>query len=138
LDPGIAGSVGAALWCLYRFEALGRELPPGQSHPSRGTHRGRATAWHGLVRAWHAAAVVLSGASACLLAGLALAALARPHPLAAALYCAVCAAVLALLLAVETLDAAYRSRLQREAANRRRRRSVRTLMRAGPPSVLPF
>ena len=131
MDPGIAGAVGAALWCLVRFQQLERESPS----PSR---RSAAARLRSGTRAWAASAVVICGTGACFLAAFALAMMVRPDPVVAILYCALCATVLALLLAVEALHHAYRVQSQREAAARRRRRaSVRTIMRAGPPSRVP-
>jgi hypothetical protein len=130
MDPGIAGSVGAALWCLHRFQDLDRERAGPRRSPAA-RRRGRALVWA-------AAATILAGAGACVLAGCAFAALARPHPVAAGLYLAICVAVLGLVLAVEATTFAYRIQLRRDAAKRRRRISVRTLMRAGPPSEAPL
>jgi hypothetical protein len=46
--------------------------------------------------------------------------------------------LLVLVLAVEVLALATRSRIARESARRQRRISVRTLMRAGPQSESPL
>ena len=130
MDPGVAGSVGAALWCLVRFQHLERERP--------GSRRGLATRPRGSALRWAGASVILGGAAACLIAGSAFAALARPHPVAAVLYGALCVLVLALLVTVEALTFAYRLQSRKEAAKRRRRTSVRTLMRGGPISEVPL
>jgi uncharacterized membrane protein YfcA len=130
MDPGVAGSVAAALWCLVRFQLLERERP--------GPRRSLATRLRGSALRWAGAAVMLGGAAACLIAGCAFAALARPHPVAALLYCALCVLVLALLVTVEALTLAYRLQARKEAAKRRRRASVRTLMRGGPISEVPL
>jgi hypothetical protein len=131
MDPGIAGSVGAALWCLVRFQQLERESPS----PSR---RSAPARLRSSTLGWAASGVVISGTAACFMAAFALAMMVRPDPVAAILYCALCTTVLALLLIVEALHHAYRVQSQREAAARRRRRaSVRTIMRTGPPSQVP-
>jgi hypothetical protein len=87
---------------------------------------------------WSAVAVVLSGAGACLLAGCAFAAAARPNPTAAVLYTAICTGVLGLVLAVEALILAHRAQATKEAAKRERKASLRTLMRAAPHSQARF
>ena len=130
MDPGVAGSVGAALWCLVRFQHLERERP--------GSRRSPAARLRGSALRWAGAAVILGAAAACLIAGCAFAALARPDPVAAALYCTLCVVVLALFTTVEALSFAYRLQARKEAAKRRRRTSVRTLMRGGPISEVPF
>ena len=130
MDPGVAGSVGAALWCMVRFQHLERERP--------GPRRSPAARFRAAALRWAGASVILGGAAACLVAGASFAAAARPHPVAALLYCALCAGVLVLLLAVEGLTAAYRYQARKEAAKRRRRASVRTLMRGGPISESPL
>jgi hypothetical protein len=130
MDPGIAGSVGAALWCLRRLNQLERSRT--------GSRRGSAARLRSLAMSWAAVAVILSGAGACLLTGAAFATAARTGAVAAVLYTAICAGVLLLVLAVEALSlAAYRRSLQ-EALTRRRRISVRTLMRVGPQSQAPL
>jgi hypothetical protein len=129
MDPGVAGSVGAALWCLRRLNQLERERI--------GSRRGLAAHLRSLAMAWAAAGVILSGAGACLLTGAAFAAAARLGATAAALYTATCAGLLILLLAVELLAFATRCRTAREAARRERRISARTLMRTGPQSESP-
>jgi hypothetical protein len=130
MDPGIAGSIGAALWCLCRFNLLERSRV--------GSRRGRAVQLRATAMSWAAAAVILSGASACLLAGCAFAAASRPNPTAAILYTAVCAGVLGLVLAVEALVLAHRAQATKEAAARQRKASLRTLMRAAPHSQARF
>lgn len=132
MDPGIAGSVGAALWCVVRFQQLERERPSTSRRSAAARLRSSALAWA-------ASAVIISGAGACFMAAFALIMMVRPDPVAAILYSALCATVLALLLIVEALHHAYRVQSQREAATRRRRRaSVRTIMRTGPPSQVPL
>ena len=84
MDPGIAGCVGAALWCLRRFNRLDCERT--------GSRRGPAAALRSLAKSWAAVAVILSGAGACLLTGAAFAAAARLGAVAAVLYILVCAA----------------------------------------------
>jgi hypothetical protein len=130
MDPGIAGSVGAALWCLCRFNLLERSRV--------GSRRGRAARLRSLAMSWAAVAVILSGASACLLAGAAFAVAARPNPTAAVLYTAICAGVLGLFVVIEALTLAYRAHAAKEAAKRERRASLRTLMRAAPHSQARF
>jgi hypothetical protein len=130
MDPGIAGSVGAALWCLYRFQHLDRERP--------GSRRSAATRLWGRAVAWAGASAILGGTGVCFLAGCAFAAMARPHPVAATLHLAICAAMLVLILILEALTFAYRLQSHREAAKRRRRAWRRTLMRAGPASEAPL
>jgi hypothetical protein len=130
MDPGIAGSVGAALWCLCRFNLLERSRV--------GSRRGRAARLRATAMSWSAVAVVLSGAGACLLAGCAFAAAARPNPTAAVLYTAICTGVLGLVLAVEALILAHRAQATKEAAKRERKGSLRTLMRAAPHSQARF
>jgi hypothetical protein len=70
--------------------------------------------------------------------GAAFAAAAQLGLLAAVLYTAICAGLLALLLTVEALALAYRMQAAKEIARRRRRASVRTLMRLGPHSQAPL
>jgi hypothetical protein len=130
MDPGIAGSVGAALWCLCRFNLLERSRV--------GSRRGRAARLRATAMSWSAVAVVLSGAGACLLAGCAFAAAARPNPTAAVLYTAICTGVLGLVLAVEALILAHRAQATKEAVKRERKASLRTLMRAAPHSQARF
>jgi uncharacterized membrane protein YfcA len=130
MDPGIAGSVGAALWCLYRFQHLERERP--------GSRRSAAARLRRPAVAWAAASAILGGAGVCFLAGCAFVAMARPHPVAATLYLATCAAMLVLILVLEALTFAYRLQFHREAEKRRRRAWRRTLMRAGPASEAPL
>jgi len=126
MDPGLAGTLATAVWCLHRFYRLERE------HVAR---RGPAARLRALALSWCTAAVVLSGASACIVAA---ARVASPGAAAAAatLYLGGCALALGLLIAVEGLVAAYRLRRARDAAVGERRRSVRTLMRAAPDSEL--
>ena len=130
MDPGIAGSVGAAFWCLRRFNQLERERT--------GSRRGPAARFRSLAMSWAAVAVILSGAGACVLTGAAFAAAARLGAVAAVLYILVCAGVLILVLAIEALALASRARSAQESARRRRKVSVRTLMRAGPQSQSPL
>jgi hypothetical protein len=130
MDPGIAGSVGAAFWCLRRFNQLERSRSSAR--------RGPSARLRSLAMSWAAVAVILSGAGACLLTGAAFAAAARPGALAAVLYTVVCAGVLILVLAIEALALASRIRSAQESARRRRQASVRTLMRAGPQSQSPL
>lgn len=130
MDPGIAGSVGAALWCLCRFNQLERSRI--------GSRRGRAARLRAAAMSWSAAAAILSGAGACLLAGCAFAAAARPNPTAAVLYAATCAGLLGLVFAVEALILAHGMQATKEAAKRERKASLRTLMRAAPDSQARF
>jgi len=130
MDPGIAGSVGAALWCLTRFNVLERERIA--------SRRGSAARLRRIVISWAGTGAILSGAGTCLLIGAAFAAAAQAGLLAAALYTAICAGVLALVVVVEALAFAYRAEAARESARRRRKTSVRTLMRAAPHSQAPF
>jgi hypothetical protein len=130
MDPGIAGSVGAALWCLRRLNQLERERV--------GSRRGPAARLRSLAMSWAAVAVILSGAGACLLTGAAFTAAARLGAAAAVLYTVICAGVLVLVLAIEALSLAARVRTARESARRQRKMSVRTLMRAGPQSQSPL
>lgn len=130
MDPGIAGSVGAALWCLCRFNLLERSRI--------GSRRGHAARLRATAMSWAATAVILSGAGACLLAGCTFAAAARPNPTAALLYTAICAGVLGLLVAVEAMVLAHRAQATKEAARRSRKASLRTLMRAAPHSQARF
>jgi hypothetical protein len=129
MDPGIAGSVGAALWCLRRFSELERERV--------GSRRGRAARLRSLAMSWAAVGVIASGAGACFATGAAFAAVVRLDFFAPVLYTVICAGVLALLLAIEALTVATRVQAARESALRRMA-SVRTLMRAGPQSQSPL
>jgi len=130
MDPGIAGSVGAALWCLRRLNQLEREHV--------GSRRGPAARLRSLAMSWAAVAVILSGAGACLLTGAAFTAAARLGAAAAVLYTVICAGVLVLVLAIEALSLAARVRTARESARRQRKMSVRTPMRAGPQTQSPL
>jgi len=129
LDPGIAGTLAAAVWCLYRCHRLDLE------HVAR---RGRAARLRTLAVSWSATGVVVAGAAACAVAASALGGALTRDPAAAMLYLGACAAALLVLAIVEGLTLAFRLRLAREAARRRARRmSVRTLMRNAPHSQSP-
>jgi hypothetical protein len=133
LDPGIAGTLAAAVWCLHRFHRLDLE---------RVARRGPAARLRALAIAWSATGVVVAGASACAVTAAALGgATARAvstDTAAALLYLGACALTLALLAVVEGLTLAFRVRLARETARKRARRmSVRTLMRTAPNSQSP-
>jgi hypothetical protein len=130
MDPGIAGSVGAALWCLTRFNVLERERSAAR--------RGSAARLRRVAVSWAGAGAILSGAGTCLLIGAAFATAAQLGLLAPVLYTAICVGVLALVIVIETLTFAYRAEAARESARRRRKTSVRTLMRAAPHSQTPF
>jgi len=130
MDPGIAGSVGAALWCLTRFNVLERER--------LASRRSSAARLRRVTVSWAGAGAILSGAGTCLLIGAAFAATAHPGLVAPVLYTAICVSVLALVVVIEALTFAYRAEATRESARRRRRTSVRTLMRAAPHSQAPF
>lgn len=130
MDPGIAGSLGAALWCLARFNVLERERPA--------SRRGRATRLRRAAIAWSGAGAILAGAGTCIAIGTAFAAAAQLGSAAPALYTVTCAGVLALVVVVETLTLFYRAQAAKEVDRRRRRRSVRTMMRVGPPSQAPL
>jgi hypothetical protein len=130
MDPGIAGSVGAALWCLTRFNVLERERLVSRRGPAARLRR-TAISWAG-------AGAILSGAGTCLLIGAAFAAAAQFGLVAPVLYTAICVGVLALVVVIEALTLAYRAEAARESARRRRKTSVRTLMRAAPHSQAPF
>lgn len=135
MDPGVAGSVGAALWCLYRFEELARQRPALETAASR--RAGGAAALRRLTAAWAAAAVVLNGSGACLAAAFSLAVLASPQLAAAIAYSAICTFALAVLLIVETLNAIYRVRLSGEA-RASARQAARALGRGARASRLPL
>ena len=129
MDPGIAGTLAAAVWCLHRFHRLDLE------HVAR---RGRAARLRALALSWSATGVVVAGAcaaTAAALGGLAT----RDAAAAALLYLGACAAALLMLAIVEGLTLAFRLRLAREAARKlARRMSVRTLMRTAPNSQSPL
>jgi len=131
LDPGIAGTLAAAIWCLHRFHRLGLE------HVAR---HGRAARLRGLALSWSATGVVVAGACACAATAAALGGLAtRDAAAAALLYLGACAAALLMLAIVEGLTLAFRLRRAREAARKlARRMSVRTLMRTAPNSQSPL
>lgn len=135
MDPGVAGSVGAALWCLYRFEELARQRCALETAASR--KAGGAAALRRLTAAWAAAAVVLNGSGACLAGAFSLAALASPQLAAAIAYSAICVGVLAILLVVEMLNAIYRIRLNGEA-RATTRGAARPLGRGARASRLPL
>lgn len=130
MDPGIAGSLGAALWCLTRFNVLERERLASRRGPAARLRRA-ATSWAG-------AGAILSGAGTCIATGAAFAAAAQRGLAAPALYTAICAGLLALVVIVEALTLLYRVHAAKDAARRQRRTSVRTLMRLGPPSQAPL
>jgi hypothetical protein len=130
LDPGIAGTLAAAVWCLHRFHRLDLELV---------ARRGRAARLRALAVSWSATGVVVAGASACAVAAATLGGAVTRDPAAAMLYLGACAAALLVLAVVEGLTAAFRLRLAKEAARKRARRmSVRTLMRTAPNSQSPL
>ena len=130
MDPGIAGTLAAAVWCLHRFHRLDLEQV---------ARRGRAARLRALAVSWSATGVVVAGASACAVGAAALGGAMNRDPAAATLYLGACAATLLVLAIVEVLTAAFRLRLAREAARKRARRmSVRTLMRAAPNSQSPL
>jgi hypothetical protein len=130
MDPGIAGSLGAALWCLTRFNGLERERLAARGGSAARLRRA-ATSWAGL-------GAILAGAGTCLALGAAFAAAAHAGLAPALLYTAICAANLALVLAVEAFALAYRVQAAKEIARRRRKTSLRTLMRLGPQSQAPL
>jgi fatty acid desaturase len=130
MDPGIAGSLGAALWCLTRFNVLERERIASRRGPAARLRRA-AIAWAG-------AAAILAGAGTCIAVGAAFAATAQLGLAAPALYTAICAGLLVLVLVVEALTLLYRMHTARELARRRRRTSMRTMMRLGPHSQAPL
>ena len=130
MDPGIAGSVGAALWCLTRFNVLERERIV--------SRRGSAARLRRVAVSWAGTGAILSGAGTCLLIGAAFATAAQLGLLAPVLYTAICVGVLALVVVIEALTFAYRAEAARESTRRRRKTSVRTLMRAAPHSQAPF
>jgi hypothetical protein len=130
MDPGVAGSLGAALWCLTRFNGLERERLTARRGPAARFRRA-AISWAGF-------GAILSGAGTCLALGTAFAAAAQPGVTAPLLYTAVCAGNLALVLVVEASTLAYRVQAAKEVARRRRKTSVRTLMRLGPHSRAPL
>lgn len=129
MDPGVAGSLGAALWCLARFNVLERERPASRRGPAARLRRA-AIAWSG-------AGAILAGAGTCIAVATAFAAAAQLGPAAPALYTATCAGLLALVVVIEALTLLYRARAAKDV-DRRRRRSVRTMMRVGPPSQAPL
>jgi hypothetical protein len=130
LDPGIAGTLAAAVWCLHRFHRLDLEHVP---------RRGRAARLRALALSWSATGVVAAGASAGAVAAATLGAFTRDPAAAAMLYTGACATALLVLAIVEGLTLAFRLRLAREAARKRARRmSVRTLMRIAPDSQSPL
>lgn len=130
MDPGIAGTLAAAVWCLHRFHRLDLE------HVAR---RGRAARLRTLARSWSATGVLVAGACACAVTAAALGAMASRDAAAALLYLGACAAALLVLAIVEGLTLAFRLRLAHEAARKRARRmSVRTLMRTAPNSQSPL
>jgi len=129
LDPGIAGTLAAAVWCLHRFLRLDLE------HVAR---RSRAARLRALASSWSATGVVVAGGSACAVTAAALGGAATRGVASAILYLGACATTLLVLAIVEGLTAAYRLRLAREASRRyARRMSVRTLMRTAPDSRSP-
>jgi NAD/NADP transhydrogenase alpha subunit len=129
LDPGIAGTLAAAVWCLHRFLRLDLEHVP---------RRSRAARLRALALYWSATGVVIAGASACAVTAAALGGAATRESAAAILYLGACALTLALLAIVEALTAAFRLGLARDAARKRARRmSLRTLMRTAPDSRSP-
>jgi hypothetical protein len=130
MDPGIAGSLGAALWCLTRFNVLERERLAARRGPAARLRRA-AISWAGL-------GAILSGAGTCVALGAAFAAAAQSGLAAPLLYTAVCVGNLALVLAVEISTLVYRVQAAKEIARRRRKTSVRTLMRLGPHSRAPL
>jgi len=130
LDPGIAGTLAAAVWCLHRHHRLGREHAP---------RRSRAARLRELALSWSATGVVLAGGSACAVTAAALAVTASRDAAAAALYIGGCATALLVIGIVEALTLAFRLRLARDAAKKyARRMSVRTLMRTAPNSQSPI
>jgi hypothetical protein len=131
LDPGIAGTLAAAVWCLHRFHRLDVEQV---------ARRSRAARLRALAISWSATGVVVAGACACAATAAALGGLAtRDAAAAAILYLGACAATLLVLAIVEGLTLAFRLRLAREAARKHARRmSVRTLMRTAPNSQSPL
>lgn len=130
MDPGIAGSLGAALWCLTRFNLLERER--------LASRRGTAARLRRAAIAWAGAGAILGGAGTCIALGAAFAAAAHPGPVAPVLYTSICASLLTLVVIVELLTLRCRMQAAKETARRRRRRSVRTMMRLGPPSEAPL
>jgi NAD/NADP transhydrogenase alpha subunit len=134
LDPGIAGTLAAAVWCLHRFHRLDLEHVP---------RRSRAARLRALAISWSATGVVVAGTAACATTaaafGGAMTRAVSTDAAAAVLYLGACALALALLAIVEGLTLAFRLRLARDAARKRARRmSVRTLMRTAPDSQSPF
>lgn len=130
MDPGIAGSVGAALWCLTRFNVLERERLV--------SRRGPAARLRRVAISWAGSGAILAGAGTCLLVGAAFGAAAQLGLVAPVLYTAICAGVLGLVVVIEALTLAYRAKAASEPSRRRRKTSVRTLMRAAPHSQAPF
>ena len=129
MDPGIAGTLAAAVWCLHRFHRLDLE---------RVARRGRAARLRALAVAWSATGVVVAGASACGVTAAALGGAATRGSAAAMLYLAACVTTLLVLAVVEALTVAFRLRLARGVSRRHARRmSVRTLMRTAPNSQSP-
>jgi len=130
LDPGIAGTLAAAVWCLHRFHRLDLE---------QAARRGRAARLRALATSWSATGVVVAGASACAVIAAALGSAAARSAAAPILYLVACAATLLMLAIVEGLTDAFRARLARDATRKRARRmSVRTLMRTAPNSRSPL
>ncbi len=129
MDPGIAGTVAAAAWCLRRFHRLHGEHVPRRSGAAR---------LRSIALSWCAIGVMLAGASSCAVTAAAMSAAAVAGMAAGVLYLSGCASALTLLAIVEGWVLAYRTRLVRDAAKRRgRRMSVRTLMRTAPHSRSP-
>ena len=150
MDPGIAGTVAAAAWCLRRFHRLhGEQLDRlagigagaklGQAlHGENVPRRSGAASLRSIALSWCAIGVMLAGASSCAVTAAAMSAAAVAGMAAGVLYLSGCASALTLLAIVEGWVLAYRTRLVRDAAKRRgRRMSVRTLMRTAPHSRSP-
>jgi hypothetical protein len=130
LDPGIAGTLAAAVWCLHRFFRLDLEQV---------ARRSRAARLRDLAISWSATGVVVAGASACAVTAAALGGAATRGAAPAILYLVACATTLLVLAIVEGLTIAFRVRLARDATRKRARRvSVRTLMRTAPNSQSPL
>ncbi len=129
MDPGIAGTLATAVWCLHRYFLLDR------THVAR---RGRTARRRALALSWSASGVVIAGACACAVTAAALAGAAARDVPAALLYLGGCAVALAALGIVEGLTFAFRRRLALDGARREARRmSVRTLLRTAPNSQSP-
>lgn len=130
MDPGIAGTLAAAVWCLHRFHRLDLEQV---------ARRSRAAKLRALAISWSATGVVVAGTSACAVTAAALGSAATRGAAAAILYLVACATTLLVLAIVEGLTVAFRVRLARDATRKRARRmSVRTLMRTAPNSQSPL